>query len=147
MSAEHQPQERHIVTDPILQKDFFNGVQNLFNQLPDEHQAIAAYKLVSEALSGSWGPWLKEALETRLTTEVTTPQEAYPVTTVNRQHLSQVGFDEEALKAVDEADLRRIAEKMKIYYELGEFWDDLVHATAQVLSEKPGNSLQEAPTP
>lgn len=147
MSAEREGGERHIVTDPILQKDFFNGMQNFFNQLPDEHQAVTAYKFVNEALSGSWGPWLKEAIETRLSNEAASTLEAYSVTSINRQHLSQMGFTEEDVKALDDGDLRRIAEKMKIYYEAGEFWDDFVHATQQVLTEKPESDSEETSTP
>ena len=147
MSSEHQHEERHPVTDPVLLKDFINGVHNFWNHLPEEQQAHAAYKLVNDALGGNWGPWLREALEARLTTEVKATEEEYPVITISRQHLTKKGFNEEEIKALDEGDLRRVAEKMKGYYELGEFWDDLAHAAVQVLNEKPGNPLDETPSP
>jgi hypothetical protein len=112
------------------------AIQDHWDQLPAEHQALMAMVLVGKVMEGEGGAWLREAIELRWPREQEISPESFPVTSISRADLERVDLSPEQAAQLTDDDMRGIAGAMEHYYRLGAFWLDLERVAHEAWEQK-----------
>ncbi len=124
------------IADPAELLALKATLQDIWEQLPPEHQATMALVLLQSVAASAYGAWLYDAMQRTWEGKTHTPDLAVPIASISRADLKRVLTAAEIARLSD-ADLRLIAEKMEDLYVDDMFWGDLQSVSRDILVSKP----------